>query len=343
MLLAAAIQRKSWFKTLCQTETLPVIRVEGDKQTMLIREVQEVYECIDRPGKAAADVAALFPGSGINIETEKVTGDKGETEFIRITIPGSMGKSQGGDAPTLGIIGRLGGLGARPAVIGFVSDGDGALAALSTALKLARMYEKGDRMMGDIIISTHICTNAPVLPRNPVPFMDSPVELSVMNSFEVSSEMDAILSIDTSRGNKLVNKNGYAITPTVKQGWILKVADDLLQVMEYTTGEPPTVFPITMQDITPYGNNVYHFNSLMQPAIATDAPLVGIALTSTVPVPGCATGVTNPRRIEEVGRYVIECAQLYGAGKLDFYCPEEFAILQKLYGDMSCLQSIPIN
>ncbi|MGO0916215.1 DUF1177 family protein, partial [Clostridioides difficile] len=42
-------------------------------------------------------------------------------------IPGKNGKLKGGDAPTLGILGRLGGIGARPEVIGFVSDGDGAL------------------------------------------------------------------------------------------------------------------------------------------------------------------------------------------------------------------------
>ena len=184
------------------------------------------------------------------------------------------------------MIGRLGGVGARPVIKGLVSDGDGALAALSIALKLARMHVLGDALAGDVIVATHICTRAPILPvnspniKNPVAFMDSPVELSVMNDFEVSGEMDAILSIDTSRGTKLVSHNGYAITPTVIQGWILKVSVDLLGLMEVTSGRLPVVFPITMQDITPYGNRVYHFNSLLQPAIATDAPLVGIALTS---------------------------------------------------------------
>ncbi|MEE2046078.1 DUF1177 family protein [Nocardiopsis tropica] len=42
-----------------------------------------------------------------------------------MTIPGTDGASSGGSAPTLGILGRLGGLGARPEQIGFVSDGDG--------------------------------------------------------------------------------------------------------------------------------------------------------------------------------------------------------------------------
>ena len=314
---------------------------------MLIGEILEVYECLDRPREAVDRLAALFPSDGIGLEIQHISGNKGKTGFVRVTVPGSRGRSTGGPARTLGVIGRLGGLGARPAVTGFVSDGDSALIALSVALKLARMRARGDRFKGDVIVATHVCTDAPILPvnsplaKNPVAFMDSPVELSAMNDFEVSEKMEAILSIDTSRGTKLVSVNGYAITPTVKQGWILKVSDDLLNLMEQTSGSLPTVFPITMQDITPYGNGVYHFNSILQPATATDAPLVGIALTSAACVPGPATGVTSAHRIDEVGRYIVECAQRYGAGELEFYDPEEFAILNSLYGHMGRLQTIP--
>ena len=314
---------------------------------MLLSEILEVYECLDRPLGAIDRLATLFPKEGIGPEVQHISGEKAETDFIRVVIPGSRGRRTGGPARSLGVIGRLGGVGARPAIIGFVSDGDSALIALSVALKLARMHARGDRFPGDVIVATHVCTSAPILPvnsalvKNPVAFMDSPVELSAMNDFEVSKEMEAILSIDTSRGTKLQSVNGYAITPTVKQGWILKVSDHLLKLMEETSGRLPTVFPITMQDITPYGNGVYHFNSLLQPATATDAPLVGIALTSTACVPGCATGITSAHRIDEVGRYIIECAQRYGAGELEFYDPEEFAVLTRLYGDMARLQSIP--
>ena len=314
---------------------------------MLLREVLEVYECLDQPANAARDVCALFPESGIELHRQQVEGDKGRTEFVRIVVPGESGKRNGGPAPSLGVIGRLGGVGARPIIKGLVSDGDGALAALSIALKLARMHAKGDALAGDVIVATHICTDAPVLPKtsplikNTVAFMDSPVELADMNDFEVSPDMDAMLSIDTSRGTRLLNRNGYAITPTVMQGWILRVSEDLLELMETTSGSPPAVFPVTMQDITPYGNHLYHFNSLMQPAIATNAPLVGIALTSAAQPAGCATGITAAHLIEEVGRFVVECAQRYGNDDLRFYDPEEFSILQRLYGDMRILQTIP--
>ena len=34
------------------------------------------------------------------------------------------------------------------------------------------------------------------------------------------------------------------------------------------------VFPLTVQDITPYGNGLYHLNSILQPSTATNAPVV---------------------------------------------------------------------
>ena len=308
---------------------------------MLIREVQEIYECLDQPGKVARKIAALFPGSWKGIRVQDVADAKGETEFIQIVVPGRQGKSTGGQARTLGVIGRLGGVGARPLIKGLVSDGDGALVALSVGLKLARMNTRGDDLEGDVIVATHVCTDAPVLPMHPVDFMDTPIELDTILNLEVATDMDAILSIDTSRGNRLVNRNGFAITPTVKEGWILKVSDDLLRVMEHTTGSPPVAFPITMQDIVPYAGDVFHINSLMQPAVVTRSPVVGIALTAAGSVPGCASGISNPFRLDEVGRYVVECAQQFGRGEVAFHDAEEFATLTRMYGDMRHLQSIP--
>ncbi len=105
----------------------------------------------------------------------------------------------------MGIIGRLGGIGARPERVGIVSDADGATAVLSCALKLADMSSKGDVLNGDIIIATHICPSAPAKPHEPVPFMDSPVNMQEMNKWEVDAEMDAILSLDATKGNRSIN------------------------------------------------------------------------------------------------------------------------------------------
>lgn len=308
---------------------------------MLLKEILTIYDFLDNPSKPGKQLIGLFDKLKVKkITLKRVKEKKGETEFIKIVLPGKKGKSKGGKAPTLGIIGRLGGVGARPETIGFVSDGDGALTTLSVGLRLARMAHNGDIFDGDVIIATHICTNAPTSPHEPVPFMGTPIELSTMNKYEVDRDMDAILSVDTSRGNKIINHVGFALSPTVKEGYILKMSDDLLSVMEQTTGKLPITFPITTQDITPYGNDIYHFNSILQPSIATSVPVVGVAITSEVPVAGCATGVTNANQIDMVGRFIIEVAQRFGKGKCQFYDEKEYELIQKKYGSLKKLQEL---
>jgi hypothetical protein len=313
---------------------------------VLLQEVLEIYQLIDRPGKPVKKITELLYKNRVkkkNLQSKTVREENGSTDFIKITFPGKKGKQKGGEAPTLGIIGQLGGVGARPTAIGLVSDGDGALTALSTALKLARMQKLGDIFDGDIIVTTHVCTNAPTVPHDPVPFMGSPVESSTMNNYNVDSQMDAILSVDTSRGNRIINNAGFAISPTVKEGYILRISEDLLTIMEITTGKLPATFPITTQDITPYNNDLYHFNSILQPSTATKAPVVGIAITSEVPVPGCSTGASNAYQIEQLGRFLIEVAQSFGKNKCRFYDSEEFRLITDKYGSMEHLQSFGKN
>jgi hypothetical protein len=225
-------------------------------------------------------------------------------------------------------------------MIGLVSDADGAIAALSIALKLADMNERGDVLPGDVIVATHICPDAPTTPHEPVPFMGSPVDMKSLNDHEVDPQMDAILSIDTTKGNRIINQRGFAISPTAKEGYILKVSEDLLRIMETTTGRRPSVFAITTQDITPYGNELFHLNSIMQPSVATHAPVVGIAITAESVVPGCATGASHIVDIEEVVRFSIEVAKNFGLGKCQFYDEGEFRRIVDLYGPMRHLQTL---
>jgi hypothetical protein len=151
--------------------------------------------------------------------------------------------------------------------------------------------------------------------------------------------MDAILSIDTTRGNRVINQRGFAISPTVKNGWILRVSEDLLDIQQTVTGRAPVVLPITMQDITPYGNGLYHVNSIMQPSTATDAPMIGVALTAEVPVPGSATGASQPADIEQAVRFAIEVAKAYTRARCKFYDAAEWDLLVKRYGSMNLLQT----
>jgi hypothetical protein len=304
-----------------------------------LKHVLEVMDAVDSPNASGAVIREVFARHGWDgLRTEKVEGSGGATDFVKVVVPGSEGKTSGGDAPTLGIVGRLGGLGARPEAVGYVSDGDGAVAALSAALKIADMRLRGDVLAGDVIVGTHVCPDAPTKPHQPVPFMDSPVDMVTMNEKEIAPDMDAVLSIDTTKGNRLVNHRGIAISPPVKEGWILRLTDGLLDIYQSVTGHPPVVLPLTMQDITPYGNGVHHVNSIVQPATATAAPVVGVAITAQSVVPGSATGASHETDIALAVRYAIEVAKQFGQGRLSFFDHGEFERLVRLYGSMSGLQ-----
>jgi len=275
---------------------------------MSFKQVIEVYELLDTPVIEGDEIKDFFLERGIDeseIETRKIKEDKGETEFVKITIRGkegiltgggegkskiekegmlkgekegrskvekegksNAGKSNTDHAPTLGIIGRLGGIGARPHKIGFVSDADGAITALAAAAKIAVMRKKGDVLKGDIVVATHLCPRSPIIPHQPVDFMGSPVSIETMNKYEVDERMEAILSIDTTKGNRVINYRGFAISPTLKDGYILRVSEDLLDIMQIVTGKLPVVFPITTQDITPYGNETVSYTHLTLPTKA---------------------------------------------------------------------------
>jgi hypothetical protein len=100
------------------------------------------------------------------------------------------------------------------------------------------------------------------------------------------------------------------------------------------------VLPITTQDITPYGNGIDHINSIMQPATATDAPVVGVALTGETIVPGCASGANQVVDMEMAVRFCIEVAKAFGQGACSFYNSDEFDRLVALYGSMKQLQTL---
>jgi hypothetical protein len=158
--------------------------------------------------------------------------------------------------------------------------------------------------------------------------------METMNRHEVRPAMDAILSVDTTRGNWVINRRGFAISPTVKEGYILKLSPDLLRIQAVVSGRAPVTFPISTQDITPYGNGLDHINSIMQPATATQAPVVGVALTCESVVRGCATGASQYVDVEMAARFCLEVAKAFGAGQCSFYDAVEFERLVALYGSM---------
>jgi hypothetical protein len=304
---------------------------------MALKQVIEVMDILDAPVKGD-EVATHIMNRGLDVKATRVQGNVGETTFLKIIVPGTGGKTLGGSAPTLGIIGSLGGIGARPSKIGLVSDADGAICAIACCLKLADMRARGDLLKGDVVICTHICPDAPMKANDPVPFMGSVVGVDIMNEYQVDASMDAILSIDTTKGNKILNRRGIAISPTVKEGWILPVSRDLLDIMEIVMGEPPVVLPLSTLDITPYGNGLPHLNSILQPSTATKSPVVGVAITAMTAVAGCATGASNAVDLELAVRFCIEVAKCYGVQCCAFYDKDTFARACEIYGAMTCLQ-----
>lgn len=307
---------------------------------MLIKQILEIYELLDDPRACGQSICRYFydidPSCSVTVTT--LTGAKGSTDEVKLLIPGTQGKSAGGTSPTIEILGRLGGIGARPDRLGMVSDGDGALTALAVGAKLLSMKVKGDRLKGDVYVATHICPDSPTSPHEPVPFMGSPISMTQCNESEVIPEADAILSIDTTKGNRVINHRGFAISNTVKEGYILPVSNDLLSIMEITTGMDPYVFPLSTQDITPYGNGLSHLNSILQPAWSTDAPVVGVAITTQTAVPGCATNASHAEDIAEAASFALQTAIDYTAGSCQFYDKAEFDALVKRYGSMKQLQ-----
>src|SRR6218665_1489658 len=144
----------------------------------MLNHVLTVMDLLDSPqtsGDTLAEHLRSFSVPGATITVTPVTGEGGSTDFVRVVIPGSRGKCRGGTAPTLGIIRRLGGAGARPEFIGYVSDGDGAAASLAAASKLLHMAERGDILPGDTVFTTHVTTSHPHKPNHPLPLLPSPL------------------------------------------------------------------------------------------------------------------------------------------------------------------------
>lgn len=310
--------------------------------------VSIIYELMDDPAVSGQKVVALLTSLGATnasitstpVHYEAPEDTSRVCDFIKVVIKGSNGKSAGGShpSPTMGIIGRLGAQQAQPDRIGKVSDSDGSIVALATAMKLLDMAAKGAQLVGDVIITTHLASHASITAHDPVDFMGMPVSSGTMNRYEVDEDMDAILSIDTSKGNSVIKHRGIALSATAKEGYILRVAPDLVRLMEYATGKPAKTFPITTQDITPYDNGVYHFNSIMQPHVATSAPVVGLALTAKAVVPGCETGASYESELVDATVFTLEVAKQFTWQKAAFYDPDEYQKLLNRYGSLAFLR-----
>lgn len=318
---------------------------------MSLKQTITAYELIDSAranGRAVEALFAPYREYGVTVTVSTVSHELPEdttksSDFVKIVIPGTQGRQAGGKARTLGVIGRNGAAGARPHRIGMVSDADGPVAAIAVALKLADMKANGDDLGGDVVITTHISTDVSMSKNDGIAFMGMPVSSETMNDYEVTPEMDAILSIDASKGNSIIKQRGFAITPTAMQGYVLRVSPDLVNVMQSTTGRPAVTLPISIQDITPYDNGLYHFNSIMQPHIATSAPVVGVAITAQSVVGGSDSSASHEIDLAEATRFCIEVAKRFTTtdvyGPCEFFDAAEWQRIQTMYPDLRVFQT----
>jgi Protein of unknown function (DUF1177) len=314
---------------------------------MAFSQVLAANDLLDSAVVTGTDAVALFDGYakyGVLATTTPVHDDQPNTDpdwitwFVKVLIPGTTGKTKRGASPTLGINGRSGCTGARPAEIGMVSDADGPICGLAAALKLADMKAKGDNLPGDVIVTFHISPQGPIDTTKTPPMMGLPVSNETMNSYEVDAAMDAILSVDASKANYITKQRGFSISPTAMQGYLLKVSADLVDIMESTTGRNAYTFPLAIQDITPYDNGITHFNSIMQPSVATPAPVVGVAITTQSAVSGSALNANHEVDLVEAVQYCIAVSKAFTSGTCQFYDPTEFATLVQKYGTLTQFQ-----
>jgi hypothetical protein len=303
----------------------------------MLKHITDIVELLNGPDVTGDMVVAWLRHCGAEADAVPITAPGGRTDFVRAVIAGSDGHRAGGAAPTLGIIGRLGGIGVRPHRLGLVSDADGAIVALAVAAALGRLRARGDRLRADVLIRTHVSPASPIVPHEPAPFVDVPVDRATLARAEIDADMTAVLSIDATRANRIVKARGFAITGAVKDGYLLRPTVEMLDAYERVTGHAPLLVPLFTQDLTPPGNGLHRINSIMQPATLTSAPVVGVALLSPVVTGGASTGVTDEHDLAMAARFVVEVAKEFSSGAMPFYYEEEFRRLIELYGPLTHL------
>ena len=306
----------------------------------MLRELMDVLDYLDDARNGAEPFVDLLPDGPQQVEITPFESDLGKTDFIKILFPGTSGKSSGGTAPTTGIMGSNGGLRLPGPYPGLASDADGCVVGLSAALRLARLRTRGQVPAGDILVSTHICQQARPIPHDPYPFVMSPLPSSEKHPRLVDARMDAILTPETCKSNKMLSHLGFAVTPPVREGFILRPHASILHIMEMVTGNAPVVFPITMQDVTPYELGVHHICGMVLPSIFSTAPVIGVPLVTASQTHPSATGSQQPMVLEATARFCLEVAISFGNGDCEFYYASDFEGMVQSFGAMRGWQRI---
>lgn len=308
---------------------------------MSFKSAMKAYEVLDSAYVTGEQVVKMFLEAGADEASFEHLEGNGFTDIVRVFLKGKKGRSSGGTAPTLDLSASLIGVGARPATSGILGDGDGAVVVCAAGLKFLDMKKKGDQLEGDVVILMNVTAAAPTSESegHAPPGIGCPVNFWLMKSKFIDKTADAILDVNVTRSDRYCKKKGFAITPTVKEGWLLKISEDALDVMERVTGEMPAIMPLTMQELMPTRNGISYLNDIGALPYGLDSPCIGVALTQSIPVDPSGPGMTCLPEIEPAIRYCVEVAKDFGKDRFDFYDKEEFEKIVKLYGPMTHLQT----
>ena len=138
---------------------------------MLIKQLLEVYDVLDDSNASGETVEAYLREESGRMRISRISARwaKGKNRYGQSQDSRKQGKTSGGDAPTLGLLGRLGGLGARPGESDSCLTATAPLSGISLAAKLLDMQNKGRHTGGVTSLYPLMCVpDAPTRPHKPV-------------------------------------------------------------------------------------------------------------------------------------------------------------------------------
>lgn len=124
----------------------------------MLDKIQQVYNILSRLDAGGELAHDAFGAYGLETEMTTISTGGEAVDFAKVAIPG-----RDPDAPMLGVVSRFGRVAAQPAELDPVSDADGTIITLAVALHLGEVREREDVLAGDVRITTHVYSDAPVV------------------------------------------------------------------------------------------------------------------------------------------------------------------------------------
>ncbi|BCU71595.1 DUF1177 family protein [Stygiolobus caldivivus] len=275
-------------------------------------------------------ILEIIKNRGVEVEEINLKANNEDVTYLRFYVKNSKNR-------TVEVLGRLGAVQINNS-IGLVSDADGAIVSLTVLLELLNLIENGFNIPINVTVITNVSTNAMLIPHQPFYFMVPLVGLEEAIKYEVDKKADTLISIDSTKGNKIAKYNDFAITHVIKEGYILRVTEEIIDIYTRVTNHEPYFIPLTTGDLTPLSFKVYHISTtLVSPWIYTDAAVLGVATVSAYPVPGYATGVMDINMLEHASRFILELIKYLNDKNLVYY-DDELKELKEKIGNSNLLR-----